>query len=84
MAEIAAVRPKLLICLGATSARSLLGPSFRVTQRRGQAQSGPDGQRIVATVHPASIVPIRDAQERSDAFEYFVDDLRSAVASIDP
>jgi uracil-DNA glycosylase family protein len=84
LAEMAAVRPTILLCLGATAAQSLLGPSFRVTQQRGEVQSGPDGQRIVATVHPASIVRIRDTQERSAAFDHFVEDLRSAVASITP
>jgi uracil-DNA glycosylase family protein len=84
LAEVAAVRPKILLCLGATAAQSLLGPSFRVTQQRGEVQSGPDGQRIVATVHPASIVRIRDAKERSAALDHFVEDLRSAVASITP
>lgn len=84
LAEIAAVRPKILLCLGATAARSLLGPSFRVTQQRGELQTGPNGQRIVATVHPASIVRIRDAKERSAAYDHFVEDLRSAVASITP
>jgi DNA polymerase len=84
MAEIAAIRPKVLLCLVATAARSVLGPSFRVTQQRGILQSGPDGQRVVATVHPASIVRMRDVQDRSAAFNQFVDDLRSAVACIDP
>lgn len=83
LAEITAVRPKVLLCLGATAARSLLGPSFRVTQQRGNVQSGPDGRRVVATVHPASIVRIRDARERRAAFEQFVQDLRAAVACID-
>jgi uracil-DNA glycosylase len=82
MAEIAAVRPKILLCLGATAARSLLGPAFRVTKQRGEVQIRPDGQRIVATVHPASIVRIRDGKERKEAFDRFVDDLRSAIDSI--
>lgn len=84
LAEIAAARPKMLLCLGATAARSILGPSFRVTHQRGQSLSGPDGQRVVATVHPASIVRIRDAQERSVAFDHFVADLRCAVAFTAP
>lgn len=83
LAEIAAVRPEVLLCLGATAARSLLGPSFRVTTQRGELQRGSDGQRIVATVHPASIVRIRDGNERSAAFGHFVDDLRSALACIE-
>ena len=81
LAEIAAVRPKTVLCLGATAARSLLGPSFRVTKQRGEVRSRPDGQRIVATVHPASIVRIRGGKERSQAFDRFVDDLRCAVSS---
>jgi DNA polymerase len=82
MAEIAVVRPKVLLCLGATAARSLLGPAFRVTKQRGEVQIGPDGQRIMATVHPASIVRIRDGKERQEAFDRFVDDLRCAIESI--
>jgi DNA polymerase len=83
LAEMAAVRPKMLLLLGATAARSLLGPSFRVTAQRGELQTGSDGQRIVATVHPASVVRIREGKERSAAFGRFVDDLRSALAYID-
>lgn len=82
LAEIAAVRAKILLCLGATAAQSLLGPSFRVTKQRGEVQRGPDGQLIVATVHPASIIRIGDEEERREAFDHFVDDLRSAVASV--
>jgi DNA polymerase len=84
LAEIAALRPNIVLCLGATAAQSLLGPSFRVTRHRGGVQSGPGGQRIVATVHPASIVRLRDAKERSAAFDQFAEDLRSAAASITP
>jgi DNA polymerase len=84
LAEIAAVRPRMLVCLGATAARSLLGPSFRVMKQRGEIRSGPDGQRIVATVHPASIIRIHDAVERSAAFDRFVEDLHRAVECIAP
>jgi uracil-DNA glycosylase family protein len=84
LAEIAAVRPNVLLCLGATAAQSLLGPSFRVTRHRGEMQSGPHGQRIVATVHPASIVRIRNAKERSTALDHFVDDLRFSVSCTFP
>jgi DNA polymerase len=80
-AEIIAVQPRLLVCLGATAARALLGPEFRVTKRRGELVHGPDGQRIVATVHPASIVRIRNGEERQRAFVHFVEDLRTALSS---
>jgi uracil-DNA glycosylase len=79
MAEIRTVRPRVVVCLGGTAAQSLLGPSFRVTQHRGELLNGPEGHRIVATVHPASIVRLRGSQERQAAFTLFVLDLRSAV-----
>lgn len=54
-AEIAAIRPRLIVCLGATAAHDLLGRQFRVTQRRGEVIHRPDGIDVTATVHPSSI-----------------------------
>lgn len=79
MAEIEATRPKVVVCLGAIAARSLLGPSFRVTRQRGEAFSGPHDCVVLATVHPASILRIRGPEERRVALERFVEDLRLAV-----
>lgn len=56
LAEIDAVDPSILVCLGATAAKSLLGPGFRVTKQRGERLSGPTGRPLVATVHPSSIL----------------------------
>src|SRR5438105_9795055 len=55
-AEVAVVRPKIIVCLGATAAQALLGKSFRVTQRRGDILPSPLGPLITATVHPSSIL----------------------------
>ncbi len=52
-AEIAAVKPKVIVCLGATAAQALLGKNFRVTQQRGEAVSSPLAPYVVATVHPS-------------------------------
>jgi uracil-DNA glycosylase family protein len=76
LAELAAIRPALVVCLGATAAQSLLGSSFRVTRQRGKVVSGPDGTPIMATVHPSSILRITDGRERAEAREQFVADLR--------
>src|SRR6478672_11572501 len=51
-AEIAAVRPTIIVCLGATAAQALLGKSFRVTQQRGQMIPSKLARFITATVHP--------------------------------
>jgi uracil-DNA glycosylase family protein len=76
-AEIAAVRPEVVVCLGATAAQSLLGASFRVTRQRGEVFDGPDGTRITATVHPSSILRAEDDQTRKEEMERFVADLRA-------
>ncbi len=78
LAEIEAVGPRVIVCLGATAAQSLLGGGFRVTQGRGQPLPSPYGAPIVATVHPASI--LRGApDEREAALARFVGDLRAAA-----
>jgi DNA polymerase len=79
-AEIAAVRPSLILCLGATAAQALLGAQFRVTQHRGEVRSLDDGTRVSATVHPSSILRMPDG-DREAAFTALVEDLRAAAAA---
>jgi len=79
MAEIEVTRPKVVVCLGAIAARALLGDSFRVTKQRGEMFPGPHDCLVSATLHPASILRIRDREDRRVAFDRFVDDLRLAV-----
>jgi DNA polymerase len=78
-AEMQVVRPALVVCLGATAARSLLGPSIKVTRQRGQVVVGPLEYPVLITVHPASILRIKEQQDRHDAFDRFVDDLRPVL-----
>ena len=76
-AEIQVVGPKVIVVLGATAAKALLGSGFRVTQERGRLLSVPDlGAPVVATVHPASILR---GDEREAATEAFVADLRAVA-----
>jgi DNA polymerase len=79
LAEVEVVRPQLIVCLGATAARSLLGPGVRVTQHRGELLAGPSEIPVLVTVHPASIVRVRDDGERRTAMAAFVEDLREVV-----
>jgi DNA polymerase len=58
-AELRLVKPKLLVCLGATAAQAVFGPSFRVTRERGKVLSSKLAPRALATVHPSSVVSCR-------------------------
>ena len=79
-AELAAVRPRVLVLLGATAAQALLGASFRVTRERGRPLANTGfAEHVVATVHPSAIVRIRDAAERAQAERGFAADLRTAA-----
>ena len=75
-AELAAVRPRVVVALGATAAQSLLGKDFRVTKQRGEPVDSPLAEHVVATVHPSSILRQRDEEARRVELAAFVDDLR--------
>ena len=77
-AELAVVKPRVLVLLGATAAQSLLGREFRVTQHRGELLDSELAELVTATVHPSSILRGEPA-ERDAAFAAFVADL-SVVA----
>jgi uracil-DNA glycosylase len=77
-AELRLVRPKLLICLGATAAQSILGPSFRVTRERGKVLNSELAPRVLATVHPSSLLRQPDEESREREYRQFVADLRAA------
>ncbi len=74
--EIAVVKPRLIVALGATAAGALLGPAFRVTQRRGEIVERTPGPPVVATVHPSSILRAGGDDERRIEMAAFIDDLK--------
>ncbi len=80
--ELAAVKPKALVCLGSTAAQALLGRQFRVTVERGTLVSSPLAPAVLATVHPSSILRERDEALRHEAFEHFVADLKVAARQL--
>jgi DNA polymerase len=79
-AEIAVVRPRVLVCLGAVAAQSLLGKEFRVTKQRGEWIESDLAELVTATIHPSAILRQRDADARHAEFGRFVDDLRKVAA----
>jgi uracil-DNA glycosylase len=74
-AEIAALRPQVIGCLGATAAKALLGPDFRVSVSRGRLVQSIYAPRVFATLHPSAILRVRGAAEREAAFNSLVRDL---------
>jgi DNA polymerase len=75
-AEIAVVKPELLVLLGATAAQALLGRDFRVSLQRGQLIERPGLPRMMATVHPSSILRAPDDETRELEMRAFVQDLK--------
>ncbi|MBA8793314.1 DNA polymerase [Friedmanniella endophytica] len=82
-AEVAQVRPALVIALGATAGKSLLGSDFRITQQRGrrlEAVVGPTTVPVVATIHPSAVLRTEEGPDRDAAYAGLVADLRTALA----
>ena len=78
-AELAVVRPRVLVCLGATAAQALLGRQFRVTQHRGEPVESELAPVVIATVHPSSILR---ADDRDAELEKFVSDLKTIAVHL--
>ncbi len=81
-AEIAAVKPKVIVALGATAAQALLGPQFRVTKQRGEFIESTLAPYVMATVHPSSILRAPDDETRRLEYRRFVDDLKKLARVI--
>jgi uracil-DNA glycosylase len=75
-AELEVIHPEVLVCLGATAAQALFGKSFKVTQMRGEILQHELAEKIMATVHPSSILRAPDDETRHREMELFVRDLR--------
>jgi len=78
-AELRLVKPKLVVCLGATAGQTVFGPTFRVTRERGKVLSSKLAPKVVATVHPSSLLRQPDEESREREYASFVHDLRVAL-----
>ena len=79
-AEIELIRPRVVICLGATAAQALLGRGFRVSVEHGRVRETDRFGRVLATIHPASILRQRTEEDRRREMSRFVGDLQGAAA----
>lgn len=78
--ELKTIRPKIVVCLGATAAQAILGKQFRVTLQRGQLLASPVAPNVMATVHPSSILRAPDDATRRLEMQRFIDDLKKAAS----
>jgi uracil-DNA glycosylase family protein len=80
--EIALVKPRVLVCLGATAAQALLGKTFKVTRQRGELIESSLAPLVIATVHPSSILRAPDEEARREEMKRFVADLKRVAAAL--
>jgi uracil-DNA glycosylase len=80
--EIELVKPRAIVCLGATAAQALLGRQFRLTAHRGQFVPSTLAPLVLATVHPSSILRAPDDDARHREMEQFTDDLRVVARAL--
>jgi DNA polymerase len=82
-AELDRVRPELIVCLGATAARALIGKEHRVERDRGKFFEHPKARAVTATVHPSAVLRAPDEEARHKAYAAFVDDLKAVRRKLD-
>jgi DNA polymerase len=74
--EVQTVRPHVIVALGATAAKALIGPQFKVSVQRGQFVESPLAPYVFATFHPSALLRLREEEEKEAAFEQLVKDLK--------
>ncbi len=77
--ELSIIKPKSVVCLGATAAAAVLGRSVKISNERGEWVEGPEGIRVLTTYHPAYL--LRPFKDRDEKYQQLVDDLRKAAKS---
>ncbi len=80
-AELAVVKPRVLVALGATAAQALLGRQFRVTRDRGRPVESPLAPIVIATIHPSAILRAQD-EDRDREYQGLVEDLRTVALAL--
>jgi uracil-DNA glycosylase family protein len=80
-AELALIRPEVLVCLGATAARALISPDFRILKERGRFASSRWAPKTLATLHPSAVLRGEDDADQARLYAMLVEDLRQ-VASV--
>jgi uracil-DNA glycosylase len=80
--ELALIKPRAVVCLGATATLALLGPGVKVLRDRGKLLESPLAPIVMTTVHPSSILRARSDDERHEAMDAFVHDLKTLATRL--
>jgi DNA polymerase len=83
-AEVGAVKPQVIACLGATAARAVIGKDFKVSVMRGKFVDSPYAPHVFATFHPSALLRLREEEEREAAFKQLVKDLALIRKALPP
>jgi DNA polymerase len=75
------LKPKVVVALGATAVRSLMGKTMTIGKIRGKVIAMPDGGRMIATIHPSYLLRIRDDRDKAAQYRLFIRDLKAAKAA---
>jgi DNA polymerase len=78
LAELLKVQPRKIILLGATASKALLGNEFKITDQRGVLSNSPIAEKVVATIHPSSLLRIQDESAKQIETGRFISDLKLA------
>jgi DNA polymerase len=81
-AEMMAVKPEVVVCLGATAAQALLGRDYRLTKERGQFRQHAAGPRITSTIHPSAVLRA-PGEDRESMYQSLVADLRTVKHALE-
>ena len=81
--EIEIVQPEVVVCLGATAGRALLGRDFLVSRDRGRFIASPLAPRVTATIHPSALLRLRGALDRAAGLQQLIADLRVARSALE-
>ena len=74
--ELATIKPHVVVCLGATAAKAVIGKTFKVSTQRGRFVESAAAPYVFATLHPSALLRLKDDAEREAAFAAFVKDLK--------
>jgi uracil-DNA glycosylase family protein len=77
--EKAIVKPQIVVALGATAARSLMGKVITISKVRGAVLAAPDGSQVVVTIHPSWLLRMDDDAQKQAEYKRFVADLRTCA-----
>ena len=81
-AELAAIRPGILVCLGATASKAIIGPDFRLMKERGRILKTPWAPKLLATLHPSAVLRAEDAPGQQRLYGFLLTDLKLVASEL--